>query len=185
MKHPIARARAADSVLLVVDLQEKLMPVIHEGRRVLELARKVIQVANLLKVPILVTEQYPKGIGPTCAEIKQQLGDTMIYEKLTFSGCGAEHFLPRWEQMKHHTTIVCGVEAHVCVQQTVLDLLERDQHVLVLADAVSSRHPRDYELALQRMNQAGATVTTTESVIFEWLGRAGTPEFKEALKLVK
>lgn len=185
MKHPIARARVADSVLLVIDLQEKLMPVIHEGQSVLEQSRKIIQVANLLKVPIVVTEQYPKGIGHTCTEIKNMLGGVSVYEKLTFSGCGADRFQPRWEQLLRHTAIVCGVETHVCVQQTVLDLLERDQQVLVLADAVGSRHTRDYELALQRMNQAGATLTTTESVIFELLGRAGTPEFKEALKLVK
>jgi len=185
MKRPIARARANGSALLVIDLQEKLMPAIHDGSRVLDQSRKIIQVANLLKLPILVTEQYPKGIGSTCTDIKQALGDVATIEKMTFSGCGAESFWPKWEQIKRHTAIVCGVETHVCVQQTVLDLIERDQQVLVLADAVGSRRERDYELALQRMHDAGAAITTTESVIFELLGRAGTPEFKEVLKLVK
>src|SRR5438876_12168006 len=120
MSNAVPRARAADSVLLVIDLQEKLMPVIHEGARVLDQSRKLIQVAHLLKLPILVTEQYPKGIGPTCADIKQALGDTPVIEKMTFSGCGAETFWSRWKQLHRSTAIVCGVETHVCVQQTVL-----------------------------------------------------------------
>ncbi len=185
MKPTIARARPADCVLLVIDLQERLIPVIHQRELVLEQSRKIIQAAQLLKLPILATEQYPKGIGTTCAEIKQLLSNAPIMEKMTFSGCGAQSFAPYWDQLNRHTAIVCGVETHVCVQQTVLDLLERGQQVLVLADAVGSRRVLDRDFALQRMRDAGATLTTTESVIFELLGRAGTPEFKEALKLVK
>lgn len=161
------------------------MPLIHEGNRVLEQARKLIQVARLLRLPILASEQYPKGIGPTCADIKQALRDTPIIEKLTFSGCGAESFWPAWNAFQRPQAIVCGVETHVCVQQTVLDLIERGQSLFVLADAVGSRRALDHNLALQRMHDAGAIVTTTESVIFELLGRAGTAEFKEVLKLVK
>lgn len=161
------------------------MPVIHEGGRVLEQACKLVQVARLLKLPILVTEQYPKGIGPTCSDIKQALGDAPVIEKLSFSGCGVEPFWTAWKSFQRPNAIVCGVETHVCVQQTVLDLIEHGQSVFVLADAVGSRRTQDYEHALRRMHDAGAIVTTTESVIFELLERAGTPEFKEVLKLVK
>lgn len=185
MSQPVARPRANDSALLVVDLQEKLMPVIHEGSRVLEQAKKLIQVARLLKLPVLASEQYPKGIGSTCPDVKQTLGDAPVIEKLTFSGCGADSFWNTWSAFHRRNAIVCGVETHVCVQQTVLDLIERGTPVFVLADAVGSRRPLDYDLALQRMHDAGAIVTSTESVIFELLGRAGTPEFKEVLKLVK
>ena len=185
MKNPIARPRANDSALLVVDLQEKLMPAIHEGGRVLDQSRKLIQTAQLLKLPILASEQYPKGLGPTCADIKQLLGNGPVLEKMTFSGCGAESFWSTWESFQRPNAVVCGVESHVCVQQTVLDLLARGQNVFVLADAVGSRRAFDTDLALQRMHDAGAIITTTESVIFELLGRAGTPEFKEVLKLVK
>jgi isochorismate hydrolase len=185
MKNAPARTRAADSALLVIDLQEKLMPVIHEGLRVLEQARKFIQAARLLKLPLLVTEQYPKGIGPTCAAIKQVLGDAPTVEKLTFSGCGVDSFWSRWQSFHRPNALLCGVEAHVCVQQTALDLIERGQNVFVLADIVSSRRVLDYDLALQRMHDAGAIITTSESVMFELLGRADIPEFKEVLKLVK
>jgi len=185
MNPALARPRATDSGLLVVDLQEKLMPAIHEGAGVLNQSRKLIHVARLLKLPVLVTEQYPKGIGPTVPEIRAALGDAPTVEKMTFSGCGAEPFWAQWNSFARRNAIVCGVEAHVCVQQTVLDFLERGQSVFVLADAVGSRRPLDYDLALQRMHDAGAIVTTAESVIFELLGRAGTPEFKEVLKLVK
>jgi nicotinamidase-related amidase len=185
MIQPLARTHADNSALLVVDLQEKLMPAIHEGGRVLEQCRKLIQAARLLKLPILVTEQYPKGIGPTCADIKQALGEAPVVEKLTFSGCGVEPFWVAWKSFARPNAIVCGVEAHVCVQQTVLDLIEHGQTVFVLADAVGSRRALDAEIALRRMHDAGAIITTTESVIFELLGRAGTPEFKEVLKLVK
>ncbi len=185
MPNPLARVSAAASALLVVDLQEKLMPVIHDGPRVLEQACRFIQVARLLKLPILATEQYPKGIGPTCTAIKQALGDAPVLEKLTFSSCSAEPFWAAWQALGRHTAIVCGVETHVCVQQTVLDLLQRGEIVFLLADAVGSRRPLDRDLALGRLHDAGAIVTTAEAVIFELLGRAGTPEFKEALKIVK
>ena len=179
------RIHPGRSALLVVDLQEKLLAAIPDGPRVLDRARRFIEAARILKVPILVSEQYPKGIGPTCAVIKAALGDTPIMEKMAFSSCGAAAFAEAWKKTGADTAIVTGVECHVCVQQTTLDLLAKGTRVVVLADAVASRNPFDRDIALDRIRQAGAIVSTTESVLFEMLERAGTAEFKEVLKLVK
>lgn len=179
------RIRTVHAALLVVDLQEKLLAAIPDGARVLDRARRFIEAAKILKVPIVATEQYPKGIGPTCAEIKAALGDTPIFDKVAFSSCGAAAFAEAWSKSGADTALVCGVECHVCVLQTTLDLLSQGARVFVLADAVGSRNPFDRDIALERMRQAGAIITTTEAAMFELLERAGTAEFKEVLRLVK
>lgn len=179
------RIRRTHTALLVVDLQEKLLAAIPDGARILDRARRFIEAAKVLKLPILATEQYPKGIGSTCAEIKAALADTPVLEKLEFSSCGAPAFTEAWSRSGADTALVCGVECHVCVQQTTLDLLARGARVFVLADAVGSRNPFDRDIAFERMRQAGAIVTTTESAMFELLERAGTAEFKEILRLIK
>lgn len=185
MKQNPWRIRPGRTALLVVDLQEKLLAAIPDGARVLDRARRFIEAAKILKVPILATEQYPKGIGPTCAEIKAALGDTPLFEKLAFSSCGSAAFADAWLKSGAEAALVCGVECHVCVQQTTLDLLSQGARVFVLADAVGSRNPFDRDIAFERMRQAGAIVTTTESAMFELLERAGTAEFKEILRLIK
>lgn len=172
-----------DSVLLVVDVQEKLIRVISDQQRVVWNIRRLIDGAKTLGVPILATEQYPRGLGPTVAVLAERLG--AIPEKLLFScrGCGA--LFETLAQGGRPKILVVGVEAHVCVQQTVLDLLSAGFRVYVAADAVGSRYDVDYRFALQRMDSAGATLTTTEAALFEWCEVAGSPEFKQISALAR
>lgn len=179
------RAAVDDALLLVVDLQAKLLPAIHEHERVLTACGRMIRAAHVMHVPVLATEQYRAGLGPTVPAIAELLADAPVIEKLTFSACGIEPVRTRLAEAKRSQVIVIGIEAHVCIQQTVLDLLEAGYAPMVPADAVSSRRPFDAEVALRRMTQAGAVVTTTESLIFELCREAGTPLFKELLPLVK
>ncbi len=139
---------------------------------------KLLQGARILEVPRIVSEQYPKGLGHTAPEVELQ--DEPIVEKTVFSAARAEGF----DLAGRSQAIVCGIETHVCVSQTVHDLLERGVEVHVPADAVGSRHQLDYERGLERLERAGAVVSTVESVLFELLERAGTPEFKEVQRLI-
>ncbi|HXC23890.1 MAG TPA: isochorismatase family protein, partial [Solirubrobacteraceae bacterium] len=139
---------------------------------------KLVRGARILGVPRIVSEQYPKGLGHTAPEV--ELEDEPIVEKTVFSAARAEGF----ELAGRKQAIVCGIETHVCVSQTVQDLLARGIEVHVPADAVGSRHAIDYERGLERLERAGAVVTTVESVLFELLERAGTPEFKEVQRLI-
>jgi hypothetical protein len=139
---------------------------------------KLVQGARLLDVPVIVSEQYPKGLGHTAAEVG--LEDERRIEKTVFSAVRADGF----DLAGRDQAIVCGIEAHVCVSQTVHDLLEQGVEVHVPADAVGSRHDVDYERGLERMERAGAIVGTVEASLFELLERAGTPEFKAVQKLI-
>jgi nicotinamidase-related amidase len=167
----------------VVDVQEKLVPAIADRHVVVWNVRRLIDGANLLGLPVAATEQYPKGLGPTVAELAERLGP--IPSKLTFSCLGCPEIFQEFERRGVHKILVCGVESHVCVQQTVLDLLGNGWRVYVAADAVGSRRDVDYRTALARMDAAGATVTTTEAALFEWCQVAGTPEFKQISRLAK
>ena len=178
----IAREKAG---LVVVDIQERLLPAIHDKERVTANAVRLVKGAALLKVPVLVTEQYRKGIGPTVPEIATAVPGFAPMEKLAFSCCGAEGFVAALDAKGVRDVVLCGIEAHVCVTQTCLDLLSRKFRVYVVADAVSSRTPENHRLGLDRMRDAGAGIVSTEMVLFEWLGRAGTDEFKQMLPLVK
>ena len=186
------RVERDNAVLLVVDLQEKLLPAIDRTDQVTARCAKMIRAAKVLGVPIVVTEQYPKGIGPTTPQIAALLGDQPVIEKMTFSACGVEPAKTALDTHGRRHVIVIGIEAHVCVQQTVLDLAahrhangERGYVPFVAADAVGSRNRFDCQIALDRMRQMGAVVTTTEALIFEMCGEAGTPLFKELLPIVK
>ncbi|MFI5379181.1 MAG: hydrolase [Tepidisphaerales bacterium] len=172
------------TVLLVIDVQERLLPAIHESEQCAANVRKMIDAAKVLGVPLIVTEQYPAGLGPTCASIREALGDEKAIEKMRFSAC-VEATTARLGELDRRQVLVVGIEAHVCVQQTVLDLLRLDYNPYVCADAVSSRRAIDRDTALARMRQAGAIITTSESAIFELLGEAGTNQFKQVLKIVK
>lgn len=172
------------SVLLVVDVQDNLLPAIHEADRLVEADLKMIQAARLLGVPILLTEQYPKGLGRTCATLLECLDGVPPIEKTRFSGC-VEPVVRRLQELARPNVVVVGIEAHVCVQQTVLDLLHLGYTAYVCADGVSSRRPFDRDTALKRLARAGAVVTTCESAIFELMGEAGTDTFKQMLKIVK
>jgi nicotinamidase-related amidase len=170
------RDRAA---LLVVDVQEGFRPYASFAD-VAESCRRLLAGARILQMPALVSEQYPKGLGPTAPELGIEEGEEMMIEKTVFSAARADGFDLKGRQQ----AIVCGIETHVCVSQTVHDLLGKGVEVHVPADAVGSRHSLDYERGLERLERAGAVVSTVESALFELLERAGTPEFKEVQKLI-
>ena len=180
--HRLTRARAG---LVVVDIQERLLPAIFEKERVVENSVRLVQGAAILQVPIFATEQYRKGLGLTVPEVAAAIPGFAPMEKLAFSACGASGFVPALESKQVRDTVLCGIEAHVCVTQTCLDLLDKGLRVFVAADAVSSRTPENYRFGLERMSAAGALIVSTEMVLFELLGQAGTAEFKQVLTLVK
>ena len=174
---------AGDTALLVVDIQEKLVPAICDHARLVWNARRLIDGAKILGLPVAATEQYPQGLGPTVAELAERLN--VRPSKLTFSCGGCPQIFTDLRNRGIHKILVCGIEAHVCVQQTVLDLLADGWRVYVAVDAVGSRREIDYRTALGRMDSAGATLTTTEAALFEWCQAAGTPEFREISRLAK
>ena len=171
------RIRAQTSCLLIIDIQERLFPAIDQHAELAANALWLQQVAQRIGVPVLLTEQYSKGLGPTIASLRAGHVPEAIVEKLHFSAVSEGELLetPGAERQQF---IVCGSEAHVCVLQTVLDLLEQGLTVFVVAEAVGSRQPSDKLLALQRMQQAGAVIVSREMVAFEWLGQAGSELFR-------
>lgn len=173
------------TALLVIDIQERILPVINNYQRVVDNTLKLIKGFKVLGLPIFHTEQYPKGLGPTVQTIADELGDIMPLDKMSFSCSGAGNLFDELTHKNLLQVVVCGIEAHVCVQQTVLDLLENGFQVSLAADAVSSRKDIDYSVALDRMRHHGIEVSTTESILFELLNICGTPQFKEISKIVK
>jgi nicotinamidase-related amidase len=172
-----------DTALLVVDVQERLVGAIAGNQRVVWNVRRLIDGAKLLGLPVAATQQYPEGLGPTVPELAERLGPAP--SKLTFSCGGCPGVFADLERRGIQKVLVCGIECHVCVQQTVLDLLAAGWRVYVAVDAVSSRFEIDHQTALRRMDSAGATLTTTEAALFEWCQTAGAPEFKEISRLAK
>jgi len=172
-----------DTGLLVIDVQEKLLPAINNGARVVWNIRRLLDAAAALGLPIAATEQYPKGLGPTVPELIERLPQRP--EKLTFSAGGCPRIFADFRKRGVHNILVCGIEAHVCVQQTVLDLLADGWRVFVAADAVGSRFESDYQIALRRMESTGAVLTTTEAAMFEWCATAAATEFKRISQLAR
>ena len=166
------------SALLIIDLQERLLPHIDAAESVLAQTAWLLAVARRLGVPVVTTEQYPAGLGPTAASLRALLTQDEVVEKVHFS-CVAEGSLQRHATWARDQFVVAGTEAHVCVLQTVLGLLGAGKQVCVLAEAVGSRKAADRELALARMRQCGAQIVSREMVAFEWLGRAATEEFRD------
>ena len=173
--------RAETSTLLLIDFQAKLMPAIDQAASTVANARRLIDAAGLVGAPILFTEQNPKGLGPTIAELAPD--PSAVLSKMSFGAADAPGFFERLAPGRD--AVVGGWEAHVCVLQTVLPLIEAGRRVFVVSDAVGSRRPESKEIALQRMARSGAEIVTTEMVIFEWLRGAAHPRFKEAVALVK
>ncbi len=169
--------QADASALLIVDVQARLLPAIHDGERVVRNCAWLIRLAGELNVPLAVSEQYPQGLGPTVATLRDLVADASILEKVHFS-CVAEGRLARLPGFARKQIVVAGTEAHVCVLHTCLDLLVEGKEVFVVADAVGSRNPLDRELALARLRQNGAQIVSREMVAFEWLRRAGTDVFR-------
>jgi nicotinamidase-related amidase len=169
------------TVLVVVDVQEAFRDVVGEFDAVAGNAAVLVRGARILGVPVLVTEQYPRGLGETVAELAEHLDGIPRLEKVVFSAAQAEGF----DLGGRDQALVCGIETHVCVAQTVADLLDEGLDVQVATDAVSSRTAANRRAGLAKMEATGAMLTSTEMALFELLGRAGTPEFKEVQALVK
>ena len=173
----------ADSALLVVDVQEKLIGAILDHQRVVWNIGRLLDGASLLGVAAAATEQYPQGLGPTVPELASRLGD--IPSKLAFSCIGCREVFDGLVESGVRKLLVAGIETHVCVAQTVLDALSAGFRVQVAVDAVGARATLDHDIALRRLDSAGATLTTTEAALFEWCGQSGTPEFKQISSLIK
>jgi nicotinamidase-related amidase len=176
---------ATSSCLLIVDVQAKLLPKMAAREEVVANAAVLLKAARRIAVPVLVSEQYTRGLGATVPELRDLLPENAIVEKMSFSCLGEPAFCTQLDRLQRRQAVVAGIEAHVCVLQTVEGLLEQGIQTFVVADAVSSRAPADCAAALGRLARSGAEIVTTEMVVFEWLARAGTPEFKELSALIK
>jgi nicotinamidase-related amidase len=173
----IEKSRA---LLLVVDVQEKLLPAIADADGLLQRLRWLVAACRDTELPIVFSEQYPHGLGPTIPALRQEAPAAPTVEKLHFS-CVQAHCLTE-EQLAHSQFVLCGMESHVCVLQTAIDLLVIGKQVFVVADAIGSRNERDHLLALERLREAGAQIVSREMVLFELLGQAGTDLFRQLSK---
>lgn len=174
------RLDATTTILCVVDIQERLLPAIPDGGRVIAAAGLLADAATLLGVRTILTEQYPKGLGPTSPALREKLPTAV--SKMSFSCCGCEAFSHGLDGIE--SALLCGLETHVCIAQTAIDLLSRGLTVFVAADAVASRHALDHEIALRRLESTGAILTTAEAAVFEWCRSAEHPHFQAVRKLV-
>ncbi len=175
--------RPEESVVVVIDVQDKLLRKIPQATNLVRNVGFLLDVARLLDIPCLATEQYPQGLGPTTAVLAQRL-PVPPRPKTMFSCCGAGTFLEELEMLRRPHVVITGMETHVCVSQTVLDLVRAGLHVYVPVDAVAARGTIDHDVALRRLERAGAVLTTVETVAFEWIRDAVHPRFKEFSKLV-
>jgi nicotinamidase-related amidase len=174
---------AADTGLLVIDVQDKLVPLILDAPALVRNIAFLIDGARLLDMPVQATEQYPRGLGPTVAELAKRLPERP--DKTAFSSCVVPSVVEHFRRAARPKVVLAGIETHVCVLHTALDLLALDFRVYVAVDAVGSRYRIDHDTALRRLEQAGAVLTTSEGCVFEWLGGAGHPRFKAASQLVQ
>jgi nicotinamidase-related amidase len=174
-----------NTLLLVIDIQGKLASMMHDKIAVYENVKRLIKGARVLEMPIIWTEQYPEGIGATIPEIAKTLDGFKPIPKMTFSCCRNDEFLNALKATNRKQILVTGIETHICVYQTTLELLDAGYEVEVVADAVSSRTPQNKEIGLQKMKTAGAGITGTETALYELLKVAKGPEFKQILKIVK
>jgi nicotinamidase-related amidase len=179
------RIRRELSAALIIDIQEKLFPHMAQKEELLRKCKILIEGLKVLGVPLLVTEQYPKGLGSTIREISALLEQDPVIEKIAFSCCDEPSVMKHTALLNHRTIIICGIEAHVCVLQTVIDLHEAGYTAVVAEDCISSRNPEDKRVAVARMRAEGAVITSCESILFELARIAGTDEFKAISRLVK
>jgi hypothetical protein len=170
---------AENSLLLLIDLQSKLAPAIHNNAEVEQHCRWLLEVSRELAVPVLATEQYPQGLGVTVPSLLTLLKSEEILEKIHFSAAQEPHIQAALADSGRRQIVLCGTETHVCVLQTALDLISAGYQVFVVAEACGSRRDSDKQLALGRLQQAGAMIVSREMVAFEWLQRAGTAQFRQ------
>ena len=176
-----------DTVLVVIDIQERLIPAMKKGPLVVWNTRRLIDGTKLFDVPVIVTEQYPQGLGPTVPELIAVLPESVpIFEKKTYSACLVSEFVDALRNGENvRKVLLTGIESHVCVLQTALDLLALGYEVHLVADAISSRFVSDYDIALRRLESSGVMLTTTESVLFQWCRTAAAPQFKELSCIIR
>jgi nicotinamidase-related amidase len=173
----------ADTGLLVIDVQEKLVPKIVDVESMVRNIGFLLDVARLLNLPVQCTEQYPKGLGATVPPLAQKLPERAA--KIAFSCCAVPSVVQTFHREARPKLLLCGIETHVCVMHTALDLLALDFRVYIAVDSVGSRYRVDHETALRRLEQAGAVLTTSEMCAFEWLGGSGHPQFKAVSLLIQ
>lgn len=185
----IARRRLdpAQCALVVVDIQEKLLPPIFEKERLVRNSQLLIRLAGILKIPTLLSTQYSRGLGGTVPEIASLLPETAAVDKQMFSCFGSDAFCSLLKRMQgtRSTILLCGMESHICVTQTALDALREGYIVHVASDAVSSRAEWNWKVGLERMRAAGAVISSTEMILYELMGSSGVPAFKEILPYLK
>lgn len=176
--------KCEQTVLVLVDMQAKLVPAMNQSQSLVDNVCRLIRGLNVLGVPILHTEQNPAGLGPTVQDVAQLLNQSAV-EKMAFSCCGEKSFLDALAFLDRRQVLLAGIEAHVCVYQTAMDLLGHKYGVHVVADAIASRTPENRQIALAKMSSAKAEITSVEMLLFELLGSAQSPAFKEMLRIVK
>lgn len=175
----------SQSCFLLIDMQTRLWPVVAEPQAISRNSQILLKAIRRLGIPTLVSQQYTRGLGPTIDQLTALISNDEIVEKTSFSCMKEEAYLQRFRALERDQAVVAGIEAHVCVLQTVENLLDDGRHVFVVADAISSRTHANYLAAVERMRASGATIVTTEMVIFEWMQTANTPEFRELSALIK
>jgi len=182
-----SRIQREEAALVVVDVQEALMKKMNPAvaEKVTRNIRTLLAFARHLAVPVLITEQYPKGLGPTVSEIKMELGSVLPIEKVSFSCCGVETFNAKLNQTHRKQVLLVGIETHVCILQTADDLLRAGLEVHAVADAICSQRKLDWEVGLRWMEKKGAMISTTEIIAFQLLKEAGTEEFRTLSKWFK
>lgn len=182
-----SRIQREEAVLVVVDVQDVLMKQMnHEvAEKVIRNIRTLLAFAKKMAIPLLITEQYPKGLGPTVSGIKTELEPTLPIEKVSFSCCGVETFNEKLGQTGRKQVILTGIETHVCILQTADDLIQTGHEVHAVADAICSRRKLDWEIGLKWMEKKGAMISTTEIIAFQLLKEAGTEEFRALSKWLK
>lgn len=179
------KLRAEDTAALFIDFQERLVPAIHDNEAIVEKTVILAKGLQEFEVPVAVTQQYTKGLGDTVPAVKEAFADFHYIEKACFSCCECEEFAAWAKAQGKKNIIVCGVEAHICVLQTALDLIEAGLNVFIPADCIGSRKLYDKEMGIKRLEKEGAYLTTCEAVLFELTGGAKSPHFKVISKLVK
>jgi nicotinamidase-related amidase len=186
---PIARRSldAGQCALVVIDIQEKLLPAMLNREELVRNARLLLRLAGVLEIPVLLTTQYARGLGATVSEIAELVPGVEVIDKLDFGCFGREEFRSALRELpgQRTTVLLCGVETHICVMQTALGALENGYMVHVAADAVSARTAANHQLGLKRMESAGCVISSTEMMMYELLRRSGTAQFKEMLPFIK
>lgn len=179
------RLNRENTIGVVIDFQEKLLPHMYKKDEILDRSLIMVKGLRALNVPIVVTQQYTKGLGNTIKPINEAIGNFSYIEKQTFSCYREPSFIKVMNRSGKRNVVIMGIESHVCILQTALDLLYNNFNPVVVIDAISSRKKEDMDIALWRMRDVGCIMTTSESILFELCRQAGTPEFKEISKLVK